>query len=182
MLLLKAVDGLVDLAESATLVQRQTHDTTLLGNGLQDALANPPDGVGNELEATGLVELLGCLDQADVTLVNKVGQRQALMLILLGHTDHEAQVGLNEPLLGSLPFGPSTAHGLGQFNLFIDGNQRRTAYFHKVFIQCLTRAVGDALLYLQLSHNCISIIKKVRKITKSLAKSITFRQHLTIFT
>ncbi len=63
---------------------------------MQDGLANPPDRVGNELEAARLVEALGRLDQAVVALVDQVGQAQTLSLVLLGDGDDEAQVGTGE--------------------------------------------------------------------------------------
>ena len=44
-LLLKLVDLVVNLVERAYLVEGQTHNAALLGNGLQDALANPPHSV-----------------------------------------------------------------------------------------------------------------------------------------
>ena len=80
MLLFELVDFVVNLIQRTNLIQRQADNTALLGNSLQDRLANPPNGVGDEFEAARLVELLGSLNQSDVTLVNKVCQRQALML------------------------------------------------------------------------------------------------------
>ena len=43
--LYKLVRHLIDLGDSSHLIQRQAHDTTLLGDGLQNALTNPPDSV-----------------------------------------------------------------------------------------------------------------------------------------
>ena len=84
-LLLEFVDFVINLAQRTYLVQRQSDDTALLGNGLQDGLANPPYGIADELETACLVEFLCGLDQADVTLVNQVGQCQPLVLILFGY-------------------------------------------------------------------------------------------------
>ena len=84
-LLFKLVQHAVDFGVRAYLVERQPYQPALLGYGLQDTLANPPHGVGYELEAARLVEALGSLYQPQVTLVDEVGQRQPLVLVLLGH-------------------------------------------------------------------------------------------------
>lgn len=57
--------------DAAHLVQWQAHDVALLGDGLQNALANPPNGVRYELEASGLVEFLCSLDQSSVALADE---------------------------------------------------------------------------------------------------------------
>ena len=133
-LLLKAVDLVVDLAERPHLVQRQPYDAALLGDGLQDALPDPPHGVGDELEAACLIEFLGSLDQADVALVDEVGQRQALVLVLLGHGDHKAQVGGYEPLLCPFALASSFLDLLCQRYLLIDGDEWGPAYFHQILV------------------------------------------------
>ena len=68
----------------------------LVGDGAGDRLANPPGGVGAELVALGVVELLDRADQADIALLDQVQQRHAAPDILLGHADHEAQISLGE--------------------------------------------------------------------------------------
>ena len=73
MLLFELVEYFVDLVDRANLIEGQPDDTALLGDGLQDALTNPPDGVGDKLETSRLVELLGSLDEPHVTLVDEVG-------------------------------------------------------------------------------------------------------------
>ena len=80
--LLETVDLLINLAQCSALIQRQTHNTTLLGDGLQDALANPPNGIGDEFKSARFVEFLSSFYQSDVTLVNQVCQCQTLMLVL----------------------------------------------------------------------------------------------------
>ena len=74
------------------------HDTALLGKGLEDALADPPHGVGDELEATGLVELLGGLDQAQVALIDEVGEAQLTRRDVSAVMDGK-QLVFNEPIL-----------------------------------------------------------------------------------
>ena len=136
--LLEAVDLLIDLAQGTTLVQRQAHDATLLGNSLKDALTNPPYGIGDEFETTSLIKFLSSLYQSDVTFVDQVGQCQTLMLVLLGYRDDKAEVGGYQTFLCSLAIRAALTDGLCQFNLLINGHKGLTTDFHKVLIECLT--------------------------------------------
>jgi hypothetical protein len=68
-------------------------DRTLAG------LANPPGGVGRELEALAPVELLDRAVQSDHALLDQVAELQAVALVALGDRDHEAQVRVDHPLL-----------------------------------------------------------------------------------
>ena len=61
-LLLKLVDFVVNLIQRTYLVQRQTDNTALLSNSLEDALTNPPYGIRDKLKTSCLVKFLGCLD------------------------------------------------------------------------------------------------------------------------
>ena len=67
-----------------------------VGDAAGDRLADPPRGVGGELEALAPVELLHRVDQAEVALLDQVEQRQPDGLVLLGDGHHQAQVGLDE--------------------------------------------------------------------------------------
>jgi len=136
--LLETVDLLIDLAQGTTLVQRQAHDTALLRDGLQDALANPPYGIGDEFETTSLIKFLSSLYQSDISLIDQVSQRQTLMLILLGYGNDKAEVGSHQTLLCSLALRTALTDGLCQFNLFINGHEGLTTDLHKVLIECLT--------------------------------------------
>jgi len=82
--------------EGPRTVQRDAHDPALFGQRLQDRLTNPPHGVGDELDALGLVELMRCTDEAEIALVDEVGQTHPLVLILLGHRHHEPEVAAHE--------------------------------------------------------------------------------------
>ena len=141
-LLLELGEGLVDLVQGAHLVQRQTHDAALLGERLEDALADPPHGVGDELEAAGLVELLGGLDQAEVALVDQVRKAQALVLVLLRDGHDETEVRAGEFLEGH---GIALADALGQFHFLFRGHQLFPADLLEVLVQGRALAVGDAL-------------------------------------
>ena len=141
-LLLELGEGLVDLVQGAHLVQRETHDAALLGQCLEDALADPPHGVGDELEAAGLVELLGGLDQAEVALVDQVGQADALVLVLLGYGDDEPEVRPGEFVEGFLVALLDT---LGEFHFLLHCNQFFPTDFLKIFVERCALSVGDAL-------------------------------------
>ena len=119
--LLKLIDLLIDLAQGTALVQRQTYDTALLCNSLKDTLANPPYGIGDELKAARFIEFLCSLNQSDISLIDQVGQRQSLMLVLLGYGNDKAEVGCYQTLLSSFAFRASLTDGLSQFNLLING-------------------------------------------------------------
>ena len=151
-LLDELVGHLVDLGDRRHLVERQADDATLLGDGLQDALANPPYGIGDKLKAAGLVKLLSCLDQADVALVDQIGQRETLVLILLGYGHDKTQVGFNQLFLGALTLSAALVNLLRKFYLLIDGDHGLAANLYEVLVECFTGAVGDALLNFKLSH------------------------------
>ena len=70
----------------------------LVGEGSGDGLADPPGGVGGELETLPVVELLDGTDQTKVSLLNEVEQDEAAPYIFLGDGNDEAEVGLDEPL------------------------------------------------------------------------------------
>ena len=139
-LLLELREGFVDLVERSYLVERQTHDTALLGQCLQDRLTDPPHGIGDELEAAGLVELLGGLDQAEVALVDQVGQADALVLVLLGDGDDEPEVRTGEFVEGFLVALLDT---LGEFHFLFHGNQFFPTDFLQVFVERGALTVGD---------------------------------------
>jgi len=72
-------------------IQRHAHDARLLGQRLEDRLADPPYGVRDELDAFGLVELVCRADQAEVALMIR-SESERLILILLGDGHDEPQV------------------------------------------------------------------------------------------
>ena len=137
-LLLKLIDFMVNLIERTYLIERQTHNSALLGNGLQNALANPPYGIGNKLESTSFIKFLCSLYQSDISFVNQIRQSKSLMLVLLGHRYHEAQVGRDKLVFGTLTLWTTFTNLLGQFNLLINGDKRGTSNLDKIFIQCFT--------------------------------------------
>ena len=67
-------DQLVDRLDH---VHRDADGAGLVGDGPGDGLADPPGGVGGELEALGVVELLHRPDQAQVALLDQVEEQHA---------------------------------------------------------------------------------------------------------
>ncbi|MGX1252934.1 hypothetical protein RKD48_005445 [Streptomyces ambofaciens] len=72
----------------------------LVGQGAGHGLADPPGGVGGELVAPGVVELLDRADQPQVPLLDQVQHGQPAADVPLGHRHHEPQVGLDQAALG----------------------------------------------------------------------------------
>jgi hypothetical protein len=70
----------------------------VLGERVEDRLAHPPHGVGDELDVALRVEALGGLHQAERALVDQVHVGHAEPAVALGVVDDEAQVGLDQPL------------------------------------------------------------------------------------
>ena len=84
---------LVDLLDE---VDGQPDGAALVGHAAGDRLTDPPRGVGRELEALGVVELLHRADQAQVALLDQVQQRHAATGVALGQRHHESQVGFQQ--------------------------------------------------------------------------------------
>ena len=95
----RGADQLVDGLDH---VHRDADGAGLVGDGAGDGLADPPRGVGRELVAALVLELVHRLHQADVALLDQVQELQAAVRVLLGDRDHQAQVGLDQLLLGLL--------------------------------------------------------------------------------
>jgi len=95
-----------------------------IGDRALDRLPDPPGGVGRELEAAPVVELVDGADQAQVALLDEVEQRQPAVGVLLGDGDDEAQVGLHQVVPG---LDRASLHGLGQLDLLGGGQQSNLA-------------------------------------------------------
>ena len=62
---------LADPMQGPSPVERNPDDPALLRQGLKNGLPDPPDRVGDELDALGLVELVRRADEAEVALVDR---------------------------------------------------------------------------------------------------------------
>src|SRR5690606_24961914 len=135
-----------------------------------DRLADPPRGVGGELEALAPVELLDGVHEPEVALLDEVEERKARRLVLLGDRDDQSQVGLDERALGLLALARRAAQlalasggevlvalqlatggvagldGLRQANLVVLGQQRVLADVGEVQPDEIFLVALDALL------------------------------------
>ena len=144
-----------DLVDGLHHVDGDADGAGLIGNGPADGLPDPPRGVGGELIALGIVELLHGLDKAQIALLDQIQKQHPTAHIPLGDRHHQTQVGLCQLLLGLLPLlhvlfqggqlllrddlalllrcrhtllgGIAGGHGRGQMNLLIRRQQRHLA-------------------------------------------------------
>src|SRR5690606_23659981 len=121
----------VELVDRLDHVHRDADGPRLVGNGASDRLANPPGGVGRELVAATVFELVHRLHQADVAFLDQVEELQAAVGILLGDGNNQAQVGLDHLFLRPASLGFTDGHaavdvldvGNGQYAFFFQGDQ-----------------------------------------------------------
>ena len=84
---------LLDPVDRLDHVHRDADGAGLVGNRAGDRLADPPGGVGRELKALGVVELLDRLDEAEVPLLDEVQKLHPPPDIPFGDRDDQPQVG-----------------------------------------------------------------------------------------
>jgi hypothetical protein len=100
----------VELVDRLDHVHRDADGARLVGDRAGDRLADPPGGVGRELVAAAVFELVDRLHQADVAFLDQVEELQAAVGVLLGDGDDQAQVGLDHFLLGLARLGLAVGH------------------------------------------------------------------------
>src|SRR5690242_9549370 len=88
-----------DLVELLDDVHRDADGPRLVGERASDRLADPPGRVGRELEPLAVVELLRGTDKAERALLDQVEEGQALVPVVLGDRDDQAEVRLDHLLL-----------------------------------------------------------------------------------
>ena len=106
--------GAVDLLQPLDHVDRQPHRARLVGQAAGHRLADPPGGVGRELQVAAPVELLHGADEPDRALLDQIQEAEALAAVPLGDGDHEPQVRLDHAALGRHVAG---LDALGQLDL-----------------------------------------------------------------
>ena len=84
------------LAHHVDHVDRDADRAGLIGDRPGDRLANPPGGVGGELEAAAVLVLVDRPHQAGVALLDQVQEAQAAVAVLLGDRDDQPQVAAGE--------------------------------------------------------------------------------------
>jgi hypothetical protein len=99
-LLHEVAAGADELVDRLDHVHRDADGARLVGDRAGDGLADPPRGVGRELVAALVLELVDGLHEADVALLDQVEELQAAVRVLLGDRHDEAQVGLDQLALG----------------------------------------------------------------------------------
>ena len=104
--------GAHDLVDRLDHVHGDADGARLVGDRAGDRLPDPPRGVGRELVAAAVLELVDRLHQADVAFLDQVQELQAAVGVLLGDGDDEAQVGLHHLLLGLARLALALLHGL----------------------------------------------------------------------
>src|SRR4029079_18261704 len=101
-LLNQVAAGAGQLVDRLDHVHRDADGARLIGDGPGDGLTDPPRGVGAELVAALVLELVHRLHQADVPLLDQVEELQPAVGVLLRDRHHEAEVGLHQLGLGPL--------------------------------------------------------------------------------
>src|SRR5262249_15151917 len=124
--------ALPDAVQRARAVERHPDDPALLGQGLQNGLPDPPDRIGDELDSLGLVELVGRPDEAEVALVDEIGEGHALVLVLLGHRNDEPEVAADQLVER---FAVTGTDPLSQADLFLLRDQRVLADLAEILVQ-----------------------------------------------
>src|SRR3954454_18862357 len=112
--------GAADLVELLDDVDGDADRARLVGQRAGDRLADPPRRVGRELEALAVVELLRRAHQAKRALLDEVEEGQALVAVVLGDRDNQAQVGLDHLLLR---IEVAALDALGEVDLLLRGQQ-----------------------------------------------------------
>ena len=126
----------------------------LVGDGAGDGLSDPPRGVGGELVALRVVELLDGLDQAEVALLDEVEKQHAAADIALGDRHDQTEVCLLHAVLG---LRVALGHALGQLLLLLRGEQRHFADLLEVHAHRVVgrERVGHGLDLLELGQRVL---------------------------
>ena len=115
------------------LVDRDAHGAGLLRERLEHALTDPPDGVADELDVVGRIELPHRLQQPLVADRHQFRQVEAVTLEPLDVGDDEPEVGGDQPLGG---FGVALAGPVRQAPFFLGiGDEREFPDVEEILIE-----------------------------------------------
>src|SRR5439155_7056933 len=131
-LLQQTARSFADAMKSAGAVQGDTDDSRLLGQRLKDGLANPPNRVRNELDPLRLVELVRSANEAEVALVDQIGERDALILIFFRDRDDESEIGSYQGIEGFLVI---LSDKLRELDFFLTTDEGKDADVPEVLIE-----------------------------------------------
>ena len=126
-------------AQIGSAVEREANRPAMPRDGRLNGLANPPDRIGDELHPPVRIELPGRGHQPHIPLADQVHERDAPVLELLGHRDHEPHVVPGKLFLGldiALDRTPR------QRRLLLHGEQGDAADVLQVEIEALAPLVG----------------------------------------
>ena len=88
-----------ELVDDLDHVHRDTDRASLVGHRTGDRLADPPRGIGRELEALRVVELLHGADEAEVAFLDEIEEEHSAAGVALGQGHDESEVGLQQVVL-----------------------------------------------------------------------------------
>src|SRR4051794_9437225 len=111
------------LAGALRHVRRQADRAAGVVQAALQRLTDPDRRVRREAEALAPIELLGRPDQSEHALLDQIAHGQALALVLARHVDDEAQVRIDEALLGGQI---AALDALGELDL-LTGTEQRVA-------------------------------------------------------
>src|SRR5450759_347883 len=131
-LLEEAARSLPDAVQRPGAIERHTHDARLLGQRLEDRLADPPHRVRDELDALRLVEFVGGANEAEVALVDQIGECDSLILIFLRYGDDESEIRSDECIEGFLII---QADALRELHFSLASNEGKDADVPEVLIE-----------------------------------------------
>ena len=78
---------------------REPNGSGVILDRSDQGLANPPDSVGGELEATAVIEFFDRPDQSEIAFLDQIREGQAEVSIILCDSDHEFQIVFDEAVL-----------------------------------------------------------------------------------
>ena len=81
-------------------MDRKPDQPALVGDGPGDGLGDPPGRIGGETAAAGGIKLFHCLHEAEIPLLDQVGERDAAADIVPRDRDHETQIRVDHGLTG----------------------------------------------------------------------------------
>ncbi len=162
-LVVEDLPGVLNGADHVDHVNRESDRPSVVPQAPGDRLADPPGGIGGELETLAPVELFHSSDQAQVSFLDEVEEIEAASGVALGDRDDQAQIGADEGHLRLFAFGDEThqlrplgdgeitcfqagfrllaaLHGAGQIDLVFGRQQKVGGNFVEIETDGVTRA------------------------------------------
>src|SRR4051794_6033002 len=124
-------------------VDRQANRPALVRDRARDGLADPPRRVRRKLVAHLVVELLDRPDQAEVSLLDQIEERDARVHVVARDRHDEPEVRLDQLLLGLFV---SRVLAPGELSLFLTREQRAVSDLADVELQWILRGSGGKSL------------------------------------